>query len=434
MKKHIGRSVCLVAIAALLLTGCGQKKETVSVTAFETPQYEWGTVSNRTITIWGDDTDLKRPYQKKAFERYQEITGNTLEIRYLSKQEMSEEVPAAFQCNTAQKPDILLSYGGINLDNLKPEENFYDFTGAQWVEDLTDTALNQTIYNGKVIGLPHGEASVSGMLYNKKIFKAYDLEIPRTQEEFMQVCAVLYEKGVTPVYLPNEGSTMLLCQFPMDSFTSKSEILEGLNNNTLSYTDIPEMKTIVQWYRTMAQKGYFGDSYADNNWEGMSSAMSSERYAMMICWDTWLYTDFEGDASQFGLMPAFIGVPEEGCFEGPNQMLLLASKNSVNLDAALDLITFMADPYNYNIDYEGIYTAPIFKNQVGSISTPQYVEADRLIEQHFYDSVTWLRLKGFSQVDAAYIQRYMQETDYTADACLRDMDNARKSRAAGNEP
>lgn len=65
MKKHIGRSVCLVAIAALLLTGCGQKKETVSVTAFETPQYEWGTVSNRTITIWGDDTDLKRPYQKR---------------------------------------------------------------------------------------------------------------------------------------------------------------------------------------------------------------------------------------------------------------------------------------------------------------------------------------------------------------------------------
>ncbi|MEG0378468.1 MAG: hypothetical protein RR614_08320, partial [Eubacterium sp.] len=116
-------------------------------------------------------------------------------------------------------------------------------------------------------------------------------------------------------------------------------------------------------------------------------------------------------------------------FEGPNQMLLIANKNSPQLDAAINMITFMADPYNYNVAYEEVYTAPIFKNQVGSTSTPQYVEFERLIDKHYYDSTAWLRIKGFSQLDAVHIQKYMQDYNYKLDDCMKDMENSRRERA-----
>lgn len=425
--------ICLF-VAGGMMAGCGSQennKAMVAAAVFEKPQYNWGKISGQTIVLWGDATDLERPFYKRAFEQYERRTGNTLQIERLSKVEMARRVQAAFIEATEEKPDIVLSYGGTNLDRFRPDENFYDFKNAQWLDDLTGTSINQSVYNGRIVGLPYNEVSISGTLYNKALFKKYDLQAPRTQAEFMEVCEILLQHGITPVYLPYAEVSMLLYQFPMDSIVKDQKILTALNEGKLSYADIPEMKKIIEWYKTMAERGYFGTEYEQNDWAGMAEALRSEKYAMMLCWDTWLYTDFTGgDPTKFGLMPAFMGVPEGGCFEGPNMSMLTVNRHSPKLEAALDLITFLADPYNYNTTFAGIYTAPAFKNQVANVSTPQYVQAERLIDKHFFDSTAGLRIRGFSQMDAAYIQKYMKsDGTYSVEDCLRDMDEVRRKRA-----
>lgn len=415
--------------AVVLLAGCagstGQEDHTV---VFHEPQYEWGGYSDVTLQLWTQEREMNRNYMRKALSRYQETTGNRVEIVDIPKNEFEQRVSAAL-AGEGEAPDLLLSYGGTNIDAFQPDRNFYDFTGAPWVDDLTAVSINQTVCNGRVIGLPHWEASVSGTLYNKQIFRKYGIEIPETQEEFLAACDKLLQNGLTPLYMPYAEVSMLLYQFPLDTLVQDSERLAALNRGELGYADIPEMKAVLEWYRTMAQKGYLGEDYAENDWDGMDQAMKSGDYAMMLCWDTWLYTDFTGEPSQFGLMPAFVGVPEKGAFEGPNLALLLVNQNSPQAEAAADFITFMADPYNYNAAFEGIYTAPVFKNQAASISTPQYVEAERLIEKNFYDSTAWLRIRGFSQMDAYCIQKYMDgEEGYTAEQCLAEMEALRKRR------
>lgn len=421
-----------LVMTLLLAGGCSKSSNSNNndTPVFAEPQYEWGKIVGRTITVWGDRDDLARNYVVKAFSRYEEMTGNVIETVALTKQDIDQTVPFAFHTEGAERPDLLLSYGGANIMNLNPAENFYDFTNAQWIDDLTDVALTQSIVNGKVMGLPWGEASISGFLYQKEIFKKYKISMPKTQAEFMEVCQKLLAKGVTPVYLPYAEITMLLYQFPMDSLVQDTKVLEALNNGELTYAKMPEMHTIVQWYKDMADRGYFGENYQLNDWNGMDNAMKNGKYAMMPCWDTWLYTNFTGDPSSIGLMPAFMGVPKNGCFEGPNVSLMLVNKKSENMDVALDLITFLADPYNYNVAYEGIYTAPVFNNQIGSVTTPQYVEAERLIDKYFYNSTAWLRIKGFSQIDASFIQKCMQN-ELTQKECLQAMDEARIKRAEG---
>lgn len=417
-------------LGLLALPGCRETKKEVADVSFSEPQYDWGKGKGETLTVWGAYPDLERGYIAKAFERYEELTGNKLDLVQMPKDEYARKLSAAFDGNQ-EEPDIILSYGGTSIEAYQPDENFYDFTDAVWVDDLTDTSINQTVYNGKIIGLPHWEASVSGTLYNKEVFEEYNLDVPGTQEEFMEVCRILADKGITPVYMPGKEISMLLYQFPLDTIVENEDVLAGLNDESLGYQDIPEMLQILNWYKEMGDKGYFGENYEEDDWNGMNDALDSGRYAMMLCWDTWLYTDFKGDPEKFGLMPAFIGIPETGTFEGPNLGLFMVNRHTEKLEDALNFITFLADPYNYNQAFEGVYTAPVFKNQTASISTPQYLEAERLIEKNYRDSTAWLRIRGFSQMDAVYILEYMNpEGEITASECLQKMEQQRRSRIA----
>lgn len=432
MKRNfIFQTVVLLAVL-LCMCGCSGVQSTQAnvLPTIEEPAYEWGRTSGETISVWGRESDLNRSYIIRAFKRYEKLTGNKVETVAFSPEVIEDEVTEALK-NKESGLDVLLYFGGANIDAFNPDENFYDFSEAKWVEDLTNVSINQSIYHGKVIGLPHWEASVAGTLYNKRIFDKLGITPPKTQKEFLEACRTLLQNGITPLYLPCTSPTMLLYQFPLDTIVKEKEVLDKINQGSLNYEDLPEMYDVVEWYRTMAEEGYLGKDYITNSWDGMSSALESGEYAMMLCWDTWLYTDFQGDASEFGLMPAFVGVPEKGTFEGPNLSLLMVNRHSTQVEAALDLITFMADPYNYNDAFEGIYTAPVFKKQMASISTPQYVEAARWIEENYSDSIAWLNIKGFSQSDASCILDCISSGGtYTVQQCLRDMDAQRLQRIA----
>lgn len=422
--------LALISAFIIALSGCQQNniEQEESRQSFKEPQYQWGDIKDETLTIWGIAPDMDRSYIQKACKRYESLTSNKLEIVQITKDDINERMQSALQGEEAM-PDIFVTYGGTNIDAYDPIENFYDFSDAEWVQDLTSTSINQTVYHGKIIGLPFWEASISGTLYNKELFNEYDIEIPATQDEFMKVCEKLLANGITPMYMPAKEISMLLYQFPLDTIVEDSEIMKALNNGEIGYSDIPEMQQILNWYKTMADKGYFGENYMQDDWNHMSEALESKKYGMLLCWDTWLYTDFQGDASKFGIMPAFVGIPENGTFEGPNLNLFMVNKKSGKLDAALDFITFLADPYNYNVAFEDTLTAPVFKNQFESISTPQYLENERLIEKYYHDSAAWLRIKGFSQMDAKCIYEYISpDSTMTAEQCLWQMDKLRKDR------
>lgn len=436
MKKSIFKVVALfvsLLMVLSLLAACGNKAETPAASTQtssaeqkqETTKQETAAKSV-TLTLMANQDWVTKPYMKAAWKNYEDKTGNKLDIQAVPIDSGEQVMKTKFA--TGEITDIFMHFPGYGLAPFKPADNFVDFSSAPWVSDLMGYVLDQVKYDGKVYGLPHWEASISGMIYNKEIFKKLNLAVPTTQDEFAAACEKIKGAGIDPIYMAFKDVWPLLYQFPVDTIVKNPDTLKKLNSNQLKYADIKEFKDMLAWYKTLADKGYLGKKFTTNTWDGAPAAMGEGKYAMMYVWDTWLYSDLEpkykGAADKFGFMPAFLGTPSQGTYEGPNVCLTFANKNGKNVKAATDFINFLAQPDNYNLAFKDFSTAPVFKGQNTNKPTAQYTEAKASIEKVSTASIAWPSIIGFSQVDAAkYIQELMlgsKSIDETAKAMDED--------------
>lgn len=417
-KKSVTFLSCALAASALL-------------TCLGTNVYA-GEKETVTLTLYGDAGNVQRPFMQKLFQLYEEKTGNKLDVQGIESENFETVCLTKFQ--TGDIPDLFLHHGGYALDAYNPEENFVDFSDAEWVSDIQDSVLPTAKREGKVYGLPFWEASYSGLLYNTKIFEEYDIQLPKTQEEFNAVCDTLLENGVQPIYLPLKDAWPILYQYGMDPIFEDAELLDKLNTNQITYSEIPEMKAQMEWYKMAADKGYFGKTFGTDTWDYCMEVLGEGEAAMMYCWDTWLYSDYDSEAytyaaDDFGLMPAFVGSTDDGTFEGPNCCLTLANKNSENAEAATEFVNFMADPENYNAAFDGFQTAPVFKQQTTIDMTPQYKAAEEWIAQVGHASIANPEIIGFSNVDGAKCIQELLLGNVDVDTCLERMDEERMKAA-----
>ena len=439
----IRRIYCLVLAILLVMTVVGCAAETTTpettepavdttVPETEIAQAEEPVVAPApeggvTLSLLANQDWVTKPYMRAAWENYEAQTGNTLDIQAVPIDTGGNIMQIRFA--TGEIPDIFMHFGGHGLTPFQPEANFVDFSDAFWVSDIQDYVLAQTKFNGRIYGLPHWEASVSGLLYNREIFDDLGLELPRTQAEFEAVCDALLAAGITPIYLAFSDVWPLLYQFGVDPLVADSAVLDQLNSNQITYADMPGFRDLVGWYLTLVERQYIGTRFTTNTWDGAAEALASGEYAMIYAWDSWAYSDvepvFPGYAAKFGIMPAFMASEDRGAFPGPNVCLSFAHKNGPNVDAAIAYINFLATPENYNIAFAGFATAPVFFGQTTHQATSAYLGSKDWIAERGFSSIAWPFIFGFTQVDAA---RYLQDLmlgNIDVDEAIRLMDQDR---------
>lgn len=384
--------------------------------------------SGTTLTIYGNGTDLSQPYMQKIFEMYEEATGNKIDVQGLDENNYESIALTKFQ--TGDIPDLFLHNGGYSLDAYNPAENFVDFTDAEWVKDIEDTIVSQTMRGDVVYGLPFWECSLAGMIYNKTIFEEVGIDVPTNQAEFDEVCQKLLDAGIQPIYIAVKDTWPVFYRFAMDPIFTDEDKLKKLNSNQLTYSDIPEMADMLNWYKNSAEKGYFGNTYSTDTWDYSSEVLGYGEAAMMLGWDTWLYSDYDSESfdytkDDFGIMPAFMGTTDEGTFEGANVNLFLANKNGEHVEEAIDFINFAADPENYNIAFDGIVTSPCLKGQNTIATTVQYEDVRELADKIARPSVTNMEIIGYSDIDGGKCIQELLSGNVNVEECLKLMDDAR---------
>jgi raffinose/stachyose/melibiose transport system substrate-binding protein len=131
---------------------------------------------------------------KKLVDTYTAKTGVKISLLIVPN-----DADATMSARAAQGklPDILQMQSYSRVQEYAAKGYVVDLSKAPVLAKVVDSSKPAVTYNGKQYALPMDYAGI-GIIYNKDIFKKYNLKAPTTARELERVCATLKKNGVTP--------------------------------------------------------------------------------------------------------------------------------------------------------------------------------------------------------------------------------------------
>ncbi|UKS24635.1 ABC transporter substrate-binding protein [Paenibacillus sp. HWE-109] len=410
----------------IILSSCSPEKSKIQE---ETPQQAV------TLTLMANMDWIGKPYLQRAWKMYEEATGNKIEIQAVPIDTATTVISK--RVAMGEITDIVMGFGGTSLADLQPVKNFEDMTGEEWVSEIKSTILTQLLHKGKIYGLPLWESSISGILYNKEVFEKFNIPKPTSHAQFIEACESLLSHGITPIYLPTKDIWPLSPQYGLDSLKKAyPHFVEDLNSNRIKFSDIPEIRELIDDYKNMATRGFYGSNFLNNNWDGQAAALASGEYAMAIAWDVYLSSDvepqFPGTANKFGILPFFLGNSRLFGYEGPNVAMMMVNKNGKHAKEAMEMIRYMAKTENLNEAFRGVSSETAFNSVTTNQPTTPYMSDKAYIDANTNPSIT-PSIIGYNQLEMGRIIQRVLAGEFTTDMAIQAMDDMRIAAAKAQQ-
>ncbi|MCD9023150.1 ABC transporter substrate-binding protein [Cohnella silvisoli] len=290
---------------------------------------------------------------------------------------------------TRDTPDILLYFPGILLRDFgPPSELFVKQEDQPWMANLDKDAWAGALDDaetpdGLVRGyyaVPYWGSNGSVILYNKKVFKAYSLNIPKTYAEFLHICETLKQMNVTPVYYSGKDAwTLQLLVFNAASKRGYHVLVDKINANQAKFTEYVNFKRGLEVMLELKNKSYINADYLSGTYDSAQKALATGK-AGMYPMATWVMNDIsEKYPDQVNDIGAFI-LPFDGDETdvvpvfAPYGMFVPKGKNQ---EAAQKFVNYFA-----SIDTQNLYFAheggiPALKGVVQKKLTPAEADVKR---------------------------------------------------------
>lgn len=213
----------------------------------------------------------------------------TLNIFYsgdnISFQTVVEEVCKEFM---AENPDIKImteqSGYGDYTESLKVKEATGNFPDIFEVKDLNmllefnklgeipkeiSSGIDNVIkINDKVYSIPFYDTSF-GIIYNKVLFKKFNLSIPKNYDEFLEICEVFEQNGISPLAIggsKSENITYWMNYFFLTNVEgAKENWQQNKKEGTVSFEDDDMLKALSNYQNLMNSKYILKESIDMND-------------------------------------------------------------------------------------------------------------------------------------------------------------------------
>ncbi len=183
-RKLVSAGLVLTMAGAMMLQGCGQKKET-GKTEIELVQY--------------------KPEAVKTFEKMEEEFNRTHDDIHLTIESPNDAMTVLkTRFIREDNPDIIGIGGEVSYSNFIDSDMLMDISDYKGLDDIKE-AYKEIDKNLEFVpekgtyAVPYA-ANAAGILYNKAMFEEHGWKIPTTWNELMSLCQEMQDEGIQPFY------------------------------------------------------------------------------------------------------------------------------------------------------------------------------------------------------------------------------------------
>lgn len=301
------------------------------------------TLSYMASQDWVQDAEME------LGEKFAEETGIKIDYQIVPSDQYSNLLMT--RLNTGECTDMFGSQSGkFDIQtSLNVVKNAVDLSGEEWAGNVDELAAVELSVDGKLYGQPAQDLSaVWAVAYNKQIFEDLNLEIPKTFDEFKQVCEAIKAEGIIPIYegvVDGWHHTLWFPEMCVATETANPGLADKLNNNEATFAGNETFTLILNQIMDMINSGYWGENYMSNEYTDAAKNIASGEYAMTIA--------NQGFGAEVNAVDANFPVDQIGYFVAPladNQTLNMNPSGparfiysgSSNIDAAKKYLAYMA--------------------------------------------------------------------------------------------
>lgn len=259
MKKTVGLAGVLLVLA-LSAAGCQKKQDVPEVYLDES-------IPETPVAVFTQN-DLVSDMIQECCEKVVNRDGSSNIVVYSDSAEYYADEGLSYRelllkrlsSGTADDLYLIPAEDVLEFD----EKGFlYDLSDLDCIRNLSQDALIQSTYDGKVFSLPLSYTCF-GFVWNVEMLKKYGLEVPENLDEFLNVCEKLKDNGILP-YGANKdfGLTVpVMCAGLYDVYQGEGseEKLEALSDGTAPVSEY--IGKGFEFLQMMIDRGYMDSEKA----------------------------------------------------------------------------------------------------------------------------------------------------------------------------
>lgn len=304
-----------------------------------------GSETNQKLEVFSTKMENRDILQKFADAYVKEHPG--VEIDFQSPPEGGTVLRTKLTKNRV--PDVIFMGGDAIYKDLAGSGVLMDLSDMEEVSSIKES-YRQQIYDRnkdqeeKMYGLPYA-TNAEGIIYNVDIFNQYNIKIPKTYDELIEVCNTLQENGVQPFYFTFKDAWTIGPFFmPLASnLTPEDFLTERQQDKTTFAATHKEVAEKLLELSKYGQKDIMGKSYDDGN-IGFSNGQ-----AAMYCQGNWAIPNIQKSNSSVNLDMFTFPVSneeEENAVVSGVDVMATVGKDTDQETLAKDFIKFVFEEEN----------------------------------------------------------------------------------------